>query len=313
MSKHSMAVVYHGNCNDGTAAAWAAWKKLGVNAEYIAWRYGDPVPQVDGMVVFVVDISPTPEQVEQLKASAKAVVIVDHHDSSLRKISDLPQVDKYSDFMDIVDKHDGIDVPVYLMMDIGRSGAVLSWLFFNDHGLSYNGLIPTALTLIDDYDLFTKKHNDTAAFNAWLAGSGRYIDNFDRHVNEDGTPKYTAISAGKLLVKQLQRQVNDVVRNYVRNVEWRGYKVALVNAPFAIRNEVADELNQTTDVDFVLVYSIRSDKVVFSARGKDKKINLSIIAEEFGGGGHEDAAAFSIPLDNLSLMSTLGIAETTTF
>lgn len=308
-----MAVVYHGNCNDGTASAWAAWKVLGINAEYIAWRYGDPVPQVDGMVVFVVDISPKPEEVEQLRASAKAVVIVDHHDSSLRKISDLPRVDKYSDFMEIVDKHDGTDVPVYLMMDIERSGAILSWLFFNNHGLTYNGLIPTALTLIDDYDRFTKKYNDTAAFNAWLAGSGRYIDNLDRHVNEDGTPKYTALSAGKLLVKQLQRQVNDIIRNYVRFVQWRSYKIALVNAPFTIRNEVADELNQTTDVDFVLVYSIRSDKVVFSARGKDKKINLSIIAEEFGGGGHEDAAAFSIPLDNLSLMFTLGIAETTTF
>lgn len=308
-----MAVVYHGNCNDGTASAWAAWKILGPEAEYIAWRYGDPVPQVDGMVVFVVDISPKPEEVEQLRASAKAVVIVDHHDSSLRKISDLPRVDKYTDFMKIVDRYDGIEAPVYLMMDTERSGAILSWLFFNDHGLEYTGPVPTALTLIDDYDRFTKKYPETAAFNAWLAGSGRYIDNFDRHVNEDGTPKYTALSAGKLLVKQLQRQVNDIIRNYVRRVEWRGYKVALVNAPFTIRNEVADELNQTTDVDFVLVYSIRSDKVVFSARGKDKKINLSILAEEFGGGGHEDAAAFSIPLDNTSLMFALGIAKTITF
>lgn len=308
-----MAVVYHGNCNDGTAAAWAAWKKLGVNAEYIAWRYGDPVPQVDGMVVFVVDISPKPEEVEQLRNTAKAVVIVDHHDSSLRKISDLPRVDKYSDFMEIVDKHDGVDVPVYLMMDIEHSGAVLSWLFFNDYGLNWDKPIPHVLTLIQDYDLFTKKFPETAAFNAWLAGSGRYIDNFDRHVNEDGTAKYTALSAGKLLVKQHQRQINDIIRNYVRFVQWRNYKIAIVNAPFTIRNEVADELNQTTDVDFVLVYSIRTDKVVFSARGKDKKINLSIIAEEFGGGGHEDAAAFSIPLDNLSLMFALGIANKTTF
>ncbi|MNX85689.1 hypothetical protein D3C86_1175380 [compost metagenome] len=99
------------------------------------------------------------------------------------------------------------------------------------------------------------------------------------------------------------------MRNYVRLIDWRGYKVAVVNGPSHVRNEVSEEImKKHHDVDFVMVYQIRSAKVVVSLRGRDKRINMGVIAGEFGGGGHEDAAAFSINLDDQKLMDALGIS-----
>ncbi|MNP89201.1 hypothetical protein D3C85_16050 [compost metagenome] len=316
MNNHSIAVVYHGGCNDGIASAWAAWRTLGDKAEYIPWYYGDPVPQADGKVVIMVDISPTPKEVEEIRSTAKALMIVDHHDSSVRLLEGLPcGITSFNDFMDVVNRESGVDVPVYLYADKSRSGAVLSWMFFNnvtgvlDSDIDANGHIPEALLLIEDYDLFVKQLVDTVPFNEWLASTGRYIDNFDRHVNPDGTPDTESLHIGRALVKKTTGIVRDIMRNYVRLIDWRGYKVAVVNGPSHVRNEVSEEImKKHHDVDFVMVYQIRSAKVVVSLRGRDKRINMGVIAGEFGGGGHEDAAAFSINLDDQKLMDALGIS-----
>lgn len=315
-SKTPIVVVYHGGCNDGIAAAWAAWTVLGDEAEYVYWHYGAPLPQVHGKIVIMVDISPTPEQVEELKKISHAVMIVDHHDSSIRRLPELPVLDKFSDFMKEIELDTWLDTPVFMMATTARSGAVLSWLFFKDIGMAEEideSKIPKALLLIEDYDLFIKKYQETVPFNEWLASSGRYIDNFDDHVNEHGTPVEITVYTGKMIMKKTESMVRDIMRNYVRYINWRGFRIGLVNAPSAIRNEVAEQIMKKDGVDFALIYQIRNDKVVFSARGKDKQHNLGLIAEEFGGGGHEDAAAFAIDLNDIALLEALGIAETITF
>lgn len=56
-------VIYHGDCNDGFAAALAAWKFFGDNAQYIAGEYGtdkkfpfDKI-NVDNKDVIILDFS----------------------------------------------------------------------------------------------------------------------------------------------------------------------------------------------------------------------------------------------------------------
>ena len=56
-------VVYHSNCNDGFASAWAAWKKFGdENTKYIPMQYGEKLElqprDKDTLVkIFILDFS----------------------------------------------------------------------------------------------------------------------------------------------------------------------------------------------------------------------------------------------------------------
>ena len=76
-------VIYHANCADGFGAAFAAWLKLGDEAEYIPAKYGDDI-QYDfrDREVYILDFSYTKERMEFLFEYAKRVVWLDHHASS---------------------------------------------------------------------------------------------------------------------------------------------------------------------------------------------------------------------------------------
>lgn len=66
-----------------------------------------------------------------------------------------------------------------------------------------------------------------------------------------------------------------------------------VGADESALSGVVDELlKSATDVDFVLLLSERQDQVHGSLRAIAKGVNVAEIAENFGGGGHEMAAAF---------------------
>lgn len=58
---------------------------------------------------------------------------------------------------------------------------------------------------------------------------------------------------------------------------------------------VLDELKSAPEIDFALLLSERSGGVHGSFRAAVKGVNVAALACEFGGGGHEAAAAFDIP------------------
>lgn len=79
-------VVYHANCTDGFGAAFAAWLKLGDEAEYLPMEYGRSVganlPMFEGREVYILDFSFPKQDMDDIFAKAKRVVWLDHHASS---------------------------------------------------------------------------------------------------------------------------------------------------------------------------------------------------------------------------------------
>ena len=94
-------VIYHANCADGFGAAFAAWLKLGDEAEYVPMQYGkidfdfeggffnlgkheadNPCTFVAGRDVYILDFSLPREHMDYVFAHAKRVVWLDHHASS---------------------------------------------------------------------------------------------------------------------------------------------------------------------------------------------------------------------------------------
>ena len=64
-------VITHANCPDGWGSAWAAWRLLGHDAEYIFLSHGDPPPDVRGKNVLMVDFAFAKEGGEGVQASGE--------------------------------------------------------------------------------------------------------------------------------------------------------------------------------------------------------------------------------------------------
>src|SRR5580698_3860341 len=93
MLEKDIVVIYHKRCPDGFGAAYAAWKKFGDTAEYLAAGYGDPVPEgLEGKEVYIVDfVYEQPGAMEEIARIAKKLVVLDHHVSSRALVEAAPE------------------------------------------------------------------------------------------------------------------------------------------------------------------------------------------------------------------------------
>ena len=78
-------VIYHADCTDGFGAAFAAWLKLGDEAEYLPMRYGQaklhealPFNPLN-REIYILDFSFERQIMEFIFKDAKRVVWLDHH------------------------------------------------------------------------------------------------------------------------------------------------------------------------------------------------------------------------------------------
>jgi hypothetical protein len=76
-------VIYHNPCADGFGAAFAAWLKLGDEAEYLPMQYGyKELPDFNDREVYLLDFSLLDADMDRLFAEAAKVVWCDHHRTS---------------------------------------------------------------------------------------------------------------------------------------------------------------------------------------------------------------------------------------
>ena len=84
-------VLYHANCPDGFAAAWAAWKVLGEAAAYLPVRHGDPPPELPPSAhVAIVDFSYSRATLLEMARRLQSLLVLDHHRSAQDDLRDLP-------------------------------------------------------------------------------------------------------------------------------------------------------------------------------------------------------------------------------
>ncbi len=103
-------VLYHAHCADGFGAAWAAWKRFGAEARYLAVQHGAPAPSLpEGSEVYILDFAYTRAETETIRRRAASLRVIDHHRTAEEELR-------------------GLD---YATFDNRKSGAVLSWEFFH--------------------------------------------------------------------------------------------------------------------------------------------------------------------------------------
>jgi len=275
MSHHnkekSILVFYHANCPDGFGAAWAAWRKLGETAEYVACHYNKPITHdLKGKNVYSVDFTFEGEQFPQVLREASSYTVIDHHVSSKERAAQASES----------------------IFDNTHSGAVLSWKYFH-----LNTPVPKLLEYIEDNDLwkFTLPNSKESA--AAIAAHNLDFKTFDElaSIYEDAEKFETYLEGGKLILGKSGKDAGEISDEFYF-IEFEGMKVPVVNSPIHV--SYIGHRMATKHPPMTIIWCRRKSDIGISMRG-DGSVDLSEIAVKYGGGGHHDAAGFTIPLEKI--------------
>ncbi len=257
-------VIYHANCSDGFGAAYAAHKVLGGRAIYYAAFHGDPPPDVKGKNVVIADFSYDLETTKKLIDEAASLVILDHHKTAKERLGDLPN----------------------LHFDNGHSGAILSWNYFHPGKEP-----PRFLKYIEDRDLWKWELPYSKEFAAAFDMIQWTFEDFE--LFEDDSVVDDAIQRGKYILAYSKTVIKKICEK-AQPRKWHGKSVMLVNSSHW-QSEIGNKLAQDCDIAIIWYYSHETHKSRVSCRAFHDKVDVTEIAQMFGGGGHKKAAGFELP------------------
>lgn len=274
-------VLYHGSCQDGFGAAWAAHTALGESADYLPVNYGQGLPDgLDGRTAYVLDFCfERPEMVE-LCRRAKFVRLIDHHATAERRTLGL----------------EGECSNLDITFDVSKSGAVLAWEHFRP-----GEEVPFLLRLVQTRDLWTWDIPESRALDAWLGTRPRTFAEWDdlagriyQPYQEQGRWYYQEVVEGYVEQgKAILAYQEGVVAGHLKHAAEReiaGHKVLAVNAT-TLTSEIAGRLAEGRP--FGACYFDRADGLrIWSLRSREGGVNVAEVAESLGGGGHPRAAGF---------------------
>lgn len=270
-----MIILYHANCNDGSAAALAAWMHLGDDGhQYIGVSHGRPAPDVKNQDVLMLDFCYSRDILIGLQA--KSIFILDHHLSAQKDLS--------APFPD----HCNISYE----FDLNRSGAVMSWQYFFP-----NEPIPKLFALIQDRDIWLNKMNEGPYLSYGLSIIDSDFRAWKKLVDDKNLLAET-INAGKAIAAFINKQIALIIPT-CRFQQVAGFDIPVVNAPgFMVSDLVNQLLIHYPQAPFAAAYTDLLDIGMrnYSLRSDNSREDVSVIAKQFGGGGHRNASGFNIPI-----------------
>jgi hypothetical protein len=270
--------IYHAGCPDGFGAAWAAWQAWGEDALYLPRSHDDVLCARDwaGDYLLFADIAPPPEAWRELAAQVERLVVLDHHVSAR---------DRYRGNPALVAEVEGAGHRV--VFDLAHSGAVLTWQHLHEERP-----LPGLLAYVEDQDLWRWQLPASREVNATISSHLRSFETWGRLA---ATPVETLAAEGRPILRALRMEVDRALASAHR-VELAGLVLEAVNARVQ-RAEIGHELaeRRAFGTPAGVVYRLSERRVDISLYSVGD-FDVARIAESLGGGGHRNAAGFSVPL-----------------
>ncbi len=284
--------IYHGNCADGFGAAWAVHqrcKRSGISVEFHAGVYQDPPPEVTDHHVLIVDFSYKRPVLEQMAEQARSVVILDHHKSAAEDLAGFREPAPFEEWND-----DGLPLvaddkePIAALFDMERSGAGITWDFFFPHEKR-----PPLIDHIEDRDLWRFRLDGTREIQACVFSHPYDFEVWDQLIGADmGSLR----NEGEAIERKHFKDIAELVEVCRRRMVIGGYDVPVASLPYTLTSDAGHQMAQGEP--FAVCYWDTPDGRVFSLRSTDDGLDVSDIARQFGGGGHQHAAGFRVPRDH---------------
>jgi len=296
-------VIYHANCADGFGAAFAAWLKLGDEAEYAPMQYGRPA--IDSMVgkdreVYILDFSLPKPQMERLFHVAKRVVWLDHHATSKFDMACFTEMS--ANCQRLLEGRLPVAWPHSVIHADDKSGALLAWEYFNPGTEA-----PMLIKHIDDYNRWVFSLKGTKEINKALWSFAPWSFSQWQEIIDDDN--YGSMwSQGSAILRAHDQNVQSVVKGSARKCKivikteqygCTGEPGLAANCPPHLTSDVGHELANQSGT-FGLCWTMgQSGAVVRCSLRSNGDYDVSAIARAFGGGGHRNAAGFEVDIQTL--------------
>ena len=264
-------VIYHTSCNDGFCAAWLCHRHW-PEATYISVQYGQPVPDFDyinGKNVIIADFSYERDVAYDLWRRANALIILDHHKTAREELRGLS----------------------FCVFDMNKSGARLTFEYLKEIGYEH-GDPHWLVDYTEDNDLWRHSLPDSREISTAISSYPREFEVWD----EIATRSPHSIAIEGIAIQRYRNVIIESHLRYVRVVTIDGYQAYLVQCTTSdIGSDLADcLLKKDPNISIVIIATDTFDGVVYRLRGNGT-IDVSKIAEAYGGGGHKSSAAFKLP------------------
>lgn len=283
-----MKCFYHAD-NDGKCAGFWVYKTAthydGYEPQYIQINYGTPFPLdiiQSNEQVFIVDYSIEVEEMKKLLEITKDITWIDHHISA---------IEKYKDF----------NVPIKGIRYDGIAGCMLTYCYLNimtSHGtgnvLEFKPEMvkeaPKFTKLIADWDVWKFEFGDqTRLFNMGFEIYDKSPeDDIWSMLMDNDTLTYRIIDDGKLLTKYRDVWAKNYCKTKGFEVEFEGYKCFAMNLG-CCNSEYFNSLDKSK-YDILVPFCFDGSLYTYSLYSTN--VDVSKIAQKYGGGGHKGASGF---------------------
>lgn len=297
-------VIYHDNCADGFGAAFAAWLKLGNEADYLPWQYSGNETEEQcwerlctatlsnswNRDIYILDFSFKLGLMKKLFEVSNKVVWLDHHKTAFEM------------WCGGYEKGDRFELgPLlngdYILLDDNKSGAMLAWEYFHP-----DTEVPLLIKHIDDYDRWQFKMAWTKEFNKTLWSYAPW--NFEQW--EALLAEYGQLcTEGAAILRAHEQNVQAIVRDASRKCDisfnWIAGPESIglsANCPPHLASDVGHELANQSGT-YGLLWHINKDGKCLCSLRSNGDYDVSAIAKAFGGGGHMNAAGFETDIHTL--------------
>ena len=284
-------VLFHYPCQDGLASGWITndfHQKQNSKIELYPIQHGDIIDleKLTNKRVIFCDYAPSKEILDEIEKVTIKITILDHHISSQKALVDKP----------------------YAIFNMTKSGAGLTWEYFFP-----NVKMPDFIQMIQDRDIWTWKipnsREFTSGFSTVVSGIELYdfaelFELFD-DLCEYPNKNIFYIELGNVINKTIMMKCKQIAKEHLTKINYyKNYNVCIVNCSSELTSDLGNILSSNDNVDFAVLwkYNHPKEEYYISLRSNNK-VDVSLIAKEYGGGGHKNASGFAPKINPIILFN----------
>lgn len=297
-TKYNFAI-YHKNCQDGFSSLMVLLKSKLLSKDSII--YHDipsttyPPKNIDNKNIIIMDVAYKYDVLREIFERANQVTFIDHHVSIREDVIELSK--KYGNRVKII-------------YDINECGASLTWKY-----LFKNKKLPLFIRYVRDNDIGTWKIPNTKPFiyslrvkydidlkkdivKKWmelfddnivkkLVKIGKIYEEYAESLLDENVRKYSLeLFPSEIIFKEFRK-------NFIKSGQYRVAVICGNGCPSS--SLLGNKIMETVNCDFAVLWTYNMEKKEYIISFRSKYVDVSVIAQLFGGGGHKLASACSFP------------------
>jgi oligoribonuclease NrnB/cAMP/cGMP phosphodiesterase (DHH superfamily) len=289
MNKNPIMCIYHKGCFDGFMSASIVheyYRTHGSLIELVPGIYQEDIfLDVKGKLVVIVDFSYPLAKFKEILKDALFVIWIDHHKSAIDNLK--PYIDSI-----LNDPSHEYHKKISVLLDINHSGCRLTYNYFYKDEKTLT--MPQIIDYIEDRDLWKFKLPYTKEIMQYVSLYDFTLEHYKEMASDFDLNIDKFIEGGKLILKKYNNDINRILHLPRRQIRLGGYKVDVINCNALFSSDIGNVLAKTNT--FGVTYYDLDNKRNFSLRSIDD-FDVSTIASIYGGGGHKNAAGFTVPFE----------------